>query len=141
MCKASFCKPLAPWSQALAFFSTQEGFSSSFLIRSTLPQSSPGVGFGACLLTLSHLRAALYSSSKCPFHLALIISREYSAPELSYHERHSTSGSQLTVANALDPRKILCSNYTAIIRCASTYSSGARRACAMYLNLASLSCR
>lgn len=140
MCKASPCKPLAPWSQAPAFFSTQEGFSSSFLIYTTLAQSSPGAGAGACLLTLSHLRAALHSSSKCPFHLALIISREYSAPELSYNERHSTSGAQLTAANALDPRKILCSNYIAIIRCASTHSSGAQRACAMCLNLASLSC-
>lgn len=75
-----------------------------------------------------------------PFHLALIISREHSAPELRCNERHRTRGSQLTIANALDPRKILCSNYIAIIICTSIYSSGAERACAMYLNFAPLSC-
>ena len=48
----------------------------------------PRRGSRACLLTLSHLQATLFSSGKCPFHLALIISREYSAPELCYNERH-----------------------------------------------------
>lgn len=80
--EASPCKPLAPPSRAAAPLAPQEGFP-SWLQVSTSRHRTQSVS-----VDIPPLAAAFCSPSKCPFHLALIISREHSAPELCDNGRH-----------------------------------------------------